>query len=37
MKIWYIFVRGLSWDFKQIYLVGYKAKTEKPMVVLKLY
>ena len=33
--IWYIFVRGFSWDFKPVYLVYYKAKTEKPTVVLK--
>ena len=34
-KIWYIFVRVLSWAFKPVYLVYYKAKTEKPTVVLK--
>jgi len=33
--IWYILVRGFSWDFKPVYLVCYKAKTEKPIVVLK--
>jgi len=33
--IWYIFVRGFSWDFKPVYLVYYKANTEKPTVVLK--
>jgi len=35
--IWYIFVEGFSWDFKPIYLVYYKAETDKPTVVLKLY
>jgi len=35
--IWYIFVRRFSWNFKSVYLVYYKAKTEKPIVVLKLY
>jgi len=36
-KFWYIFVGGFIWDFKQIYLVYYKAETDKPIVVLKLY
>jgi len=36
-KIRYIFVGGFSWDFEQIYLVNYKAETDKPIVVLKLY
>ena len=37
VDIWYIFVKGFSWDFKPVYLVYYKTKTEKPIVVLKLY
>jgi len=35
--IWYIFVRGFSWDFESIYLVYCKSETEKPIMVLKLY
>jgi len=35
--IWDLFVRWFCWDFKPIYLVYYKTKTEKPIVVLKLY
>ena len=35
--IWNIFVGGFSLDFKPVYLVYYKAKTEKPIAVLKLY
>jgi len=27
---WYIFDRGLSCDFKPIYLLSYKMETEKP-------
>ena len=34
--IWYIFVGGFSWDFQPIYLVYYKAETDKRIVVLKL-
>jgi len=34
--IWYISVRGLSWDFKPVYLAYYKVKTKQQIVVLKL-
>jgi len=37
LKIWYIFVRGFGCDFISTHLVYYKAKTEKPIVVLKVY
>jgi len=35
--IWYMFVGCVRWNFKPIYLVYYKAETDKPIVVLKLY